>query len=145
NSNSQYLYMNMLHPGMYELYIISDCGEGILQVAEKIYFEMGERGPEEMGACEAPMNFNAVQNEPRTMDFSWEPNDGEFYQIAWGPFGMEMHEGFFNDPQVGTIITIENPTRVEFRQPGADEQKSIFIRKYCGGSGFSEWVVPNCA
>jgi hypothetical protein len=144
NGNSQYLYMNMFNPAPYEIYVIADCGEAGMMVGEPMNFEMGERGQEEIGACESPTSFNAVQNEPRTMDISWNPQDGELYQIAWGPFGMEMHEGFFHDPQAGTVITSENPYRVILRQPGADEQKSFFLRKYCGGNGFSEWITPFC-
>lgn len=145
NSNSQYLYMNILHPGMYDLYAVSDCGNGQLVPAEKITFEMGERGNDEMGDCAVPTNFSAVQVEPRLMEFSWEPNDGEYYQIAWGPFGGEMNEGFFHDPQAGTIITNQNPIQVQMRQPGADDPKSFYMRKYCGGQMFSEWIVPGCA
>src|SRR5690606_30490329 len=125
---SQYLYMNILHPGMYDLYVVSDCGNGQLVPAEKITFEMGERGNDEMGDCEVPTNFSAVQVEPRLMEFSWEPNDGEYYQIAWGPFGGEMNEGFFHDPQAGTIITNQNPIQVQMRQPGADDPKSFYMR-----------------
>lgn len=144
-ANSTYLYMNMFHQAPYEIYIVADCGDGQLQASDPLYFEVGERGEENIGeGCEAPFEVSAVADSPSSMIFSWEPQDGELYQIAWGPFGMEMHEGFFDNPEAGSVIVSENPFRLEFPRPGAEEPHALFIRKFCGGHEFSEWQEPAC-
>ncbi len=144
-SNQHYLYMNMFHPGMHEIYVISDCGDGILVASEKLHFEMGERGEEVVGeGCDTPVNVIGVQNDATSIDLSWDPQDGGLYQIAWGPFGIEMNESFFDDPQTGSVIVSANPYHLEFPRPGAEEPHSIFIRKFCEGNSFSEWTYPEC-
>lgn len=146
NTNPHHIYVNMFHPGTYEFYIVSDCGGGLMYASESYFFEMQEKGEEIVeGGCETPFNVNAVQMTSTSVELSWEPNDGELYQIAWGPFGMEMNEGYFDDPQTGSVIVSENPYLLQFHNPGAQEPHGIFVRKYCGENLFSEWTVPFCA
>lgn len=145
NTNIHYLYMNMFHPGHYEIYVVANCGEGLLAASDAFIFEMQERGEEIIDeGCTTPYNVSGVQNDPETIDLSWEPNDGGLYQIAWGPFGLEMNESFFDDPQTGSVIVSENPYHLRFPKPGAQEPHSVFIRKYCGDHVFSNWVIPEC-
>lgn len=145
HSSPHYLYMNMLHQAPYEIYVISDCGDGLLIASDMAMFVVGERGEEIIGEdCETPFNVSGVQNDSHSIDLSWEPNDGGLYQIAWGPFGLEMNEGFFDDPQTGSVIVSDNPYHLEFPRPGAEEPHGVFIRKFCGDNLFSDWQVPSC-
>src|SRR5690606_27350851 len=93
SNNLLTLYINMLNPGSYEIFVVSDCGDGVLVASDRVIFEMGEKGEEVVGeGCETPTNVIGIQNDPYSIDLSWNPQDGEFYQIAWGPFGIEMNE-----------------------------------------------------
>ena len=143
-SSPHTIYANMLHEGPNEVYVVAYCGDGLLIASESVVFEMGEKGQEIIGeeaGCDTPYNVSAVQNDPLSMDISWEPQDGELYQIAWGPNGFEMNEDFFEPNETGTVIVSENPYHLKFPQ---EDSYGIFIRKFCGDNSFSEWAVPGC-
>ncbi len=138
-------YTNMFEPGFYEIYVIADCGGNGMMASEKISFEIGDRVEEIIeNECEAPHHVVGIQNNMQSIDLTWESQDGGLYQIAWGPFGAEMHEGYFNDPQAGSVIVYDNPYHLEFSGSASNIPHSIYIRKYCGGNNFSEWVKPTC-
>src|SRR5690554_1758353 len=143
--NFHTIYMNMFHPGGYELYVVADCGDDGLFASEPFSF-MKEEEVEEVidGECMMPENVIVTESGFNAVEVSWEPNDGELYHIAWGPFGLEMNEGFFDDPETGSVIVSENPFHLQFIGPNPMEQKSYFIRKFCGDNRFSEWAVPIC-
>lgn len=142
-SSPHTIYANMLQEGPNEVYIVADCGEGTLIASENVIFEMGPKGEELIDGegCQTPYNVSGVQNDPFSMVISWDPQDGELYQIAWGPNGHEMNEEFFEINETGTVIVSENPYHLEFPY---EDTFSVFIRKFCGENTFSEWTVPEC-
>lgn len=148
-SSPHTIYVNMLHEGPKDVFVVADCGDGILSASEVANFEMGEKGEEvigegEDGTCEAPYYVSATQNNEHSVDLSWEPQNDELYHIAWGPEGFEMNENFFEDPGTGSVITSENPYLLEFPGPEAEEPHTVFIRRFCGENSFSEWALPAC-
>src|SRR5690606_1693111 len=120
------IYMNMLQPGPYEMYVIADCGINGMEASEAISFTMDGRGEESSEGCEAPFNMTVVVSGESAVDISWEPNDGEYYHIAYGPVGLEMNENYFDDPQTGSVIVSENPFHLIFSGPERFEPRSVF-------------------
>jgi len=140
-SSPHTIYTNMLQEGPNEIYIVADCGAGVLIASENAVFEI-QRGEEIVDPeCETPYNVSGVQNDPYSMDISWDPQDGELYQIAWGPNGMEMNEEFFDVNETGSVIVSANPYHLVFPY---EDTFGVFIRKFCGENNFSEWTVPDC-
>lgn len=140
-----FIYMNMLQPGQYELYVVADCGTNGMEASDMFQFMMEDRAEEQIDpGCETPYNMTVVQSGEAAVDVSWEPQDGELYHIAWGPEGLEMNEDFFNDPQTGSVMVSENPYHLIFTGPERFQPHSLFLRKFCGDNLFSEWVEPVC-
>lgn len=139
------IYMNMLQPGSYEMYVVADCGNDGMSASDDTAFMMGEKGEENIDSgCETPYSMNVAQSGNAAVDISWGPQNGELYQIAWGPEGLEINPDFFNDPQTGSVIVSENPYHLIFTGQERFQPHSLFLRKFCGDNHFSEWTEPTC-
>ncbi|HLW09871.1 MAG TPA: GEVED domain-containing protein, partial [Fermentimonas sp.] len=145
SESPHFVYMNMLQPGLYDVYVVADCGGEGMVASELLNFTKEENAEEIIDPnCETPYNMTVVDSGEAAVDVSWEPEDGELYHIAWGPMGLEMNEDFFNDPQTGSVIVSENPFHLIFTGPERFETRSLYIRKFCGDNNFSEWTEPIC-
>src|SRR5690554_1588595 len=93
SESPHFVYMNMLQPGLYDVYVVADCGGEGMVASELLNFTKEENAEEIIDPnCETPYNMTVVDSGEAAVDVSWEPEDGELYHIAWGPMGLEMNE-----------------------------------------------------
>ena len=145
SENPNNMYMNMLQPALYEMYVVADCGGNGMEASDMLQFMMEDKGEVHIDSgCETPYNMTVAESGETAVDIAWEPQDGELYHIAWGPVGLEMNEEFFEHPGTGSVIVSENPYHLIFTGPERYEPRAIFLRKFCGDNLFSEWVEPVC-
>lgn len=145
SANPNNMYMNMLQPALYDLYVVADCGANGMEASDMYQFMVDDKGQEEIDpGCDTPYNMTVTESGNAAVDIFWEPQDGELYHIAWGPVGLEMNEDFFEHPQTGSVIVSENPYHLIFTGPERFEPRSLYLRKFCGDIIFSEWVEPVC-
>ena len=142
------IYMNMLQPGNYDLFVVADCGNDGMAASDMVNFNREETAEEIISPdCETPYNMTAVETGAGSADISWEPQDGGFYQIAWGPEGLEMGENYFEyfeHPETGSVIVSENPYHLVFTGPDPNQVHYFYMRQFCGDNIFSEWAEPMC-
>lgn len=144
-NSPHFIYTNMLQEGLYDLYIVADCGDNEMAASEMVNFMMEQRAEENITEdCLTPESMTVFISGMGYVDISWEPQDGELYQIAWGPNGLEMNEDYFSDPQTGSVIISENPYHLVFSGSDPNQDRSYFLRKFCGDNNFSHWAEPIC-